>query len=66
MRAKKLDPAIRQQVEVFYDAKLAATEQMIIDEGAILAQLQPAPLASEVSHGLQLQPLWIIRTAAVS
>ncbi len=50
MRAKRLPFGIREQVERFYDAKLsgADSQSKIIDEAAIIASLQPAPVATEL------------------
>jgi hypothetical protein len=57
MRSRKLHRTIREQVAIFYDIKLSGSEGMVIDEAAIIAQLQPAPLASELVQVLYAQTI---------
>eukprot|EP01048_Picozoa_sp_COSAG05_P010054 COSAG05_NODE_865_length_6876_cov_357.169396_6_plen_348_part_00 len=39
---------MRSQVEAFYDAKLASKGNVVVSETAIIAELQPAPIATEL------------------
>jgi hypothetical protein len=48
MRAKKLPFSIREQVEIFYEAKLSGSERKVVDQTVIIADLQPAPMANEL------------------
>lgn len=48
MRAKKLPFSIREQVQVFYEAKLSGSERKVVDQTVIIADLQPAPIATEL------------------
>ena len=52
LRSKRLlvPRGAREQVERFYDAKLSTggTESKVIDEAAIIGELQPAPIAAEL------------------
>ena len=48
MRAKRLPFPIREQVQVFYEAKLSGSERKVVDQTVIIADLQPAPIATEL------------------
>jgi hypothetical protein len=48
MRSKKLDYGIRTQVEAFYEAKLSTSARVVVNEGAIISELHPAPMAIEL------------------
>eukprot|EP01050_Picozoa_sp_SAG11_P043431 SAG11_NODE_20551_length_443_cov_0.747093_1_plen_135_part_01 len=52
MRTKHLPLAVRTIVERFYDRKLAMSEKKVIDERAIIEDLRPSPLATELVHTL--------------
>lgn len=50
MRSKRnlLSRSVRDQVESFYDAKITSADGVVTDEGAIINELRPAPIADEL------------------
>lgn len=57
MRTKKLPRTMRNIIEAHYERKLTGNEKKVINETAILAELQPAPLATELVHVLYSQKI---------
>ena len=55
MRTKHFDYETQHEIEAFYSAKLSGIRGKVIDEEAILAAFQPAPIAHEIVNILYTQ-----------
>ena len=60
MRSKRLPFAVRKQVEAFYEAKLSTSARIVVNEGAIIRELQPAPIANELVEILYAETIELV------